>query len=219
MLRDQVSELEPELGVGDGEYRLLVGGLPLDGVVLPGVRVGVLLHVALVVRERPSEHPADIDDLRLAVVVLVRVPNVFRELVRPYLEVPAVDIAPYGPLAADALQLPAVCIDVVKRLPELDALGHYRVDGGHFVVTDTPECPRDASLPLGLAMGGNAVVVPLSVLAEAGFLASVAGIGERLPGLALIGREVLALAIHVMACPVGAALAAVGTRMLAVEVS
>ena len=166
MLRDQVPELEPELGVGDREYRLLVGCLPLDGVVLPGVRAWVLLHVALVVRERPSEHPADIDDLRLAVVVLVRVPDVLRQLVRPYLEVPAVDVAPYGPLAADALQLLAVCIDVVKRLPELDALGHYRVDGGHLFVADAPECPRDASLPLGLAMGGDAVVVPLPVLAE-----------------------------------------------------
>lgn len=175
--------------------------------------------MVLVVRERPPEHPADIDDLRLAVVVLVRVPDVLWQLVCPYLEVATVDVAPYGPLAADALQLPAACVDVVKRLPELDALGHYGVDCGHIFLPNPFECPRDASLSLGLAMGGYAVVVPLPVLSEAGFLASVAGIGERLPGLALIGGEVLALAIHVMACPVGTALAAVGTRMLAVEIS
>ena len=137
----------------------------------------------------------------------------------PYPEVAAVDIAPHGPLAADAAQLLAICVDVVKRLAELDAAGHYRVDGGHLLVPDPPECPRDASLPLGLAMGGDAVVVSLPMPAEAGFRAPVAGIGERLPGLALIGGEVHALALHVVACPVGAVLAAVGTSVLAVQVS
>ena len=218
---DQEAELEAELRVGDGEDRLLVARLALDGVVLPDVLPRVPLDELPVVAEGAAEHPLDVDHPPLLrVVVLVLVAHVPRQFVRPGAEAAAVEVPSDGPLAAHPLEGLAAGVDVADGLAVPDPRGD---DGVHLLEVGLAyplEGPRLPSAPLGGFLGLGAVIVPLPVGAEPRLRAPVADVGELPPARAFAGDEVLALAEDEFRGPLGgvAASLAVGAGVPAVLV-
>ncbi len=219
LLRDEDAELEAELRVGDGEDRLPVADLALDGVVLPDVPAGVPGDVLQVIAEGAAEHPPHVDHLPLlGVVVLVLVAHVARQFVRLGAEEAAVEVPSDGPLAAYPLEGLAGGVDVVDGLAVPDPGGD---DGVHLpeVGLAYPRVgPRLPSAPLGGVLGLDAVAVPLPVGAVPRLGAPAAGVREPPPPPALAGGEVLAPAEGEFRCPLRdvAALPAVGAGVAAV---